>query len=212
MDTPTVKNKWIEVYFGLFGPCLTYHTSGYDDDNARLVISLIFCQIYLSLPWKHHVRHENIHDLYATYGFYSASEPDRLLFVWGLKYKMLLMPWSKVVVERSLLDREGRPVWLGDDVDTFDNIEAEVEELPSHYLHEFSCRFDITYFIVKQVTRPKLFRNTNLFSKTSYEIHTHFDKPFNGYSTMSFNTTQLSAIESQIELEMMMRSEFYTDF
>ena len=167
----------------------------------------------MTLPWKHHVRHENIHDLYATYGFYSASEPDRLIFIWGLTYKMVLMPWSKVIVERSLLDREGGPVCLGDEVDTFDNIEAEVEEFPSNYLHEYSCRrFDITYFIVKQVTRPKLFRNTNLFSKTSYEIYTHFDKPFNGYTTMSFNTTQLSAIESQIDLQMMMRSEFYTDF
>ena len=122
------------------------------------------------------------------------------------------MPWSKVVVARSLLDREGGPVWLGADVDTFDNIEAEVEEFPSNYLREYNCRFDITYFIVKQVTRPKLFRNMNLFSKTSYEVHAHFDKPFNGYSTMSFNTTQLSAIESQIDLQMMMRSEFYTDF
>ena len=211
MDTPTLKNKWIEVYFGLFGPCLTYHSSGYDDDNTRLVVSLIFCQIYLTLPWKHHSIHENIHDLYATYGFYSASEPDRMIFIWGSKYKMLLMPWAKVIVERSLLDREGGPVWLGDDVDTFDNIQAEVDEVPSHYIHECTNR-DITYFIVKQVTRPRIFKNLNMFNKTSYEVHTHFAKAFNGYNSMVFNISQLMAVETQIELQKMMRDKFYTDF
>ena len=124
---------------------------------------------------------------------------------------MLLMPWAKVIVERSLLDREGGPVWLGDDVDTFDNIQAEVDEFPSHYIHECTNR-DITYFIVKQVTRPRIFKNLNMFNKTYYEVHTHFARGFNGYNSMVFNTSQLVAIESQIELQQMIRSEFYTDF
>ena len=209
MDTPTVKNKWVELYFGLFGPCFTYHTSGYNDDNARLVISLIFCEIYLTLPWKHITSKE--YDMYPMYGFYYASEPARMIFIWGSKYKMLLMPWAKVIVERHLLDREGCLVWLGDSVDTFDNIQAEVDELPSHYIHECTNR-DITYFIVKQVTRPRIFKNLNMFNRTSYEVHTHFAKAFNGYNSMVFNTSQLVAIESQIELQKMMRSEFYTDF
>ena len=70
-DLPLFRCSWLEVYFGLFGPCLTYHTSGYDADNARLVISLIFCQLYIALPWKHTTKHD--YDMYATYGFYSGA-------------------------------------------------------------------------------------------------------------------------------------------
>ena len=38
-DLPLFRCSWLEVYFGLFGPCLTYHTSGYDADMMREVVN-----------------------------------------------------------------------------------------------------------------------------------------------------------------------------
>lgn len=214
MDTPTIKNKWIELYFGLFGPCLTYHTSGYDDDNARLVISLIFCQIYFTLPWKHHSRHESIHDLYATYGFYSASEPARMIFIWGAKHKMMLMPWSKVIVERELLNIHGNPVVCTlDDVATYDVMLEEVMALPSNYFHEAEgYGKNFKYFLARIKTCPRIFRKFKLFGKVSYETYVDLENDFNGYTKFMFNTNNNICVDKQIELQLMIRSEFYTDF
>ena len=213
MDTPTIKNKWIEVYFGLFGPCLTYHTSGYNDDNARLVISLLICQIYFTLPWKHHTKKTN--EYCNTYGFYAASEPARMLFIWGDCYKAVFMPWSKVIIERELLDVHNEPVFCGvfDEVVTYEDMMNEIKEIPSNYLNEaHGYGKDFRYFVAKIKTCPRIFRKRKWFSRTSYECYVDFEKDFNGYTNLVFNMTNNVCVDKQIELQLMMRDQFYMDF
>lgn len=214
MDIPTIKNKWIEVYFGLFGPCLTYHTNRYDDDNAHMVISLIFCQIYLTLPWKHNIKSNADIGFNLTYGFYSSSEPDLMIFVWGMRSKVWFMPWSKVIIKRELLNVHGEPVvCTPDDAVTYESMLKEVMALPSNYFHEaHGYGMDFRYFVARIETCPRLFRRLKLFSKTSYEIYVYFEKDFNGYTNMLFNTETNIALPEQIELQLMMQDQFYMDF
>lgn len=208
-DTPLIKCKWLEIYFGLFGPCLTYHTSGYDDDNARLVISLIFCQLYIVLPWKHATKHD--YDLYATYGFYSACEPDRLIFQWGNIYKMMVMPWVRVIVKRNLLDMHNDIVELQDY--SYEAIMNELNEVRCNYVRSTTgYGYECEYFVVRQITRPKLFQKVAWFDKISYEVNTTFNKAFYGSNGLSFTTNTNIAIPEQIELQMMMKDSTYKDF
>jgi len=208
-DLPLFRCSWLEVYFGLFGPCLTYHTSGYDADNARLVISLIFCQLYIALPWKHNTKHN--YDMYATYGFYSAAEPDRMIFQWGNTYKMLIMPWVRTVVRRNLLDINGDIVVLDDD--SYDSISKEIDELPSNYIKSRHCYgHDCQYYIVRRITRAKIFKNLNWFDKIEYEFNVTFDKPFYGSTMLIFSSSTNLAEAEQIELQMMLKDETYKNF
>lgn len=208
-DLPLFRCSWLEVYFGLFGPCLTYHTSGYDADNARLVISLIFCQLYISLPWKHNTKHD--YDLYATYGFYSAAEPDRMIFQWGNIHKMLIMPWVRTVVRRNLFDINGNIIVLDDD--SYDVISKEIDELPSNYIKSRHCYgYDCQYYIVRRITRPKIFKNLNWFDKISYEFNVTFDKPFHDSTVLIFSSNTNLAEAEQIELQMMLKDETYKNF
>lgn len=212
MDTPTIKCKWLEVYFGLFGPRFTYHTSGYDDENARLVISLLFCHLYITLPWCHKV---NTHDFYAVYGLYSAEEPDRFIWAWGDYYKMILMPWARIVTERMLYSVDDYPADLIRPDETLEDIKVKVDTYPYMYIWSATCYGrEVDYFIIQVTSYPKMFRKLKWFGKTYYTVHVLFDKPFAGYSTMTFNTYSEDTrfIKDQIALTMMMKEEFYTDF
>ena len=138
-------------------------------------------------------------------------EPDRMIFQWGNIHKMLIMPWVRTVVRRNLLDINGDIVVLDDD--SYDSISKELNELPSNYIKSRHCYgYDCQYYVVRRITRPKIFKNLNWFDKISYEFNVAFDKPFYGSTMLSFSSnTNLAEVE-QIELQMMMKDETYKNF
>lgn len=89
-------SKWIE--FGLFGPQITYYKTGYFRPNAQLVISLLFAKLYTTFAWCHAEVNEE-----KVYGFYFESDPSRFLFIWGGYHKNIIMPWSRVVIDREFI-------------------------------------------------------------------------------------------------------------
>ena len=193
-DLPIIRSKWVDVYFGLFGPCLTYHTSGYDDDNARLVLSLILFKLYFTLPWTHKTK--STYEFYATYGFYTANEPDRFIWQWGNTYKRWIMPWTMVCVKM-------RPVDIyGDVIDYPDTL--NINECPDMYLrHDCLHGYEFDYWVGQQTLRPKLFKKLKWFDKTVYEVHVEFKNNVNGHKTLRFTIPENICVLGHIEVHLL---------
>lgn len=195
-DLPIVRSKWVDIYVGLFGPTLTYHTSGYDDDNARLVLSLILFKFYFTLPWCHKTKAR--HDFYSEYGFYTATEPDRIVFRWGDFYKTLYMPWTMVCVKM-------RPVWYdvyGNVIDYPDTL--NINENKELYLrHDCLHGYEFDYWVGQQTLRPKLFKKLKWFDKTVYEVHVEFKNTVNGHKSLRFTIPKNICVLNHIEVHLL---------
>lgn len=195
-DLPIVRSKWVDIYVGLFGPTLTYHTSGYDDDNARLVLSLILFKFYFTLPWYHKTKSN--HDFYSEYGFYTATEPDRIIFRWGDFYKVLYMPWNMVCVKM-------RPVDIyGDVIDYPDTL--NINECPDMYLrHDCLHGYEFDYWVGKKTLRPNGFKKLKWFEKDVYEVHVKFKGDLNGYKELRFTIPQNICVLEHISVHILSR-------
>jgi hypothetical protein len=193
-DLPIVRSKWVDIYVGLFGPTLTYHTSGYDDDKARLVISLFLLKLYITLPWKH--RTKSTYEFYATYGFYTSTEPDRFIFQWGDYYKTIYMPWNMICVKM-------RPVDIyGDVIDYPDTL--KLNECPDIYLkHGCLCGYEFDYWVEKKILRPNIFKKLKCFDKEMYEVHVTFKGDLNGYKELKFTIPQNICVLEHINVHIL---------
>ena len=100
-DKIIFKSNFLEVYFGLFAPCLLYYDNGYVHNN-RIVISLIFFKLYFNIGGS--TKQDSEADIY---GFYFKSDPDAFIFCWNNYYKSILMPWTQVVVKKQLIENVG---------------------------------------------------------------------------------------------------------
>lgn len=183
-DVPILKNKWIEVYFGLFGPYLTYHTNGYDDDNARFVISLFLLKLYITLPWK--TRNKKKYDFYGVYGFYTASEPDRIIFCWDEKVRYFCMPWVFKVKESKYLGEESRLV-----------------DQPFAREHEHKFHGTITYWIERNTVRRAIWGKINWFDKYEFIVYTNLHQKHTN-EMFHFKTKSNICIPEQIDLQLLM--------
>lgn len=186
-DLPIFKNNWIELYFGLFGPCLTYHTNGYNDDNPRLVVSLIFMEIYITLPWK--TKSKKRYDFYGVYGFYTASEPDRIIFCWDEKVKYFCMPWV-VKIKNS---------WYVNEDNTM------ISPKPIEHVYSDKWHGVINYHIEYLTYRRVLWGNISRFDRHEYRVTTDFKLKNGEYLT--FNTNNFVGIPGYIEVLLLVDSE-----
>ena len=125
------RNKSIEVHFGLFGPALSYHTNNYG--SAKFIISLILFKLYIDLPWSHKTK---ISGGYASYGFCSCDDPDRIIFQWGNYYKVWRMPWIKIVCARYLQWANGACERLDKITATYDEIDETVKQSPEIFIQK----------------------------------------------------------------------------
>lgn len=183
-DVPILRNKWIELYFGLFGPCLTYHTNGCNDDNARLVISLIFMEIYITLPWK--IRSKKRYDFYGVYGFYTASEPDRIIFCWDEKVRYFCMPWVVRIKDSWYIDKN----------------ETTTSPKPIMYTYSDKWHGEFNYWIEHVTYRRVIWGNISLFDKYEYRVTT--DYKLNSGEYLNFYTNNRICIPEHIELHLIM--------
>ena len=166
--TDSIK-KWVDIEFGLFGPALSYHTSGLKEDNARFVLSLLLFTLYFTLPFRHKTESTN---KYSIYGVYSDTEPDRLVFQWGKRAWKWIMPWAWVRTGRVLLDNNDQPMTEP----LFDFIRQDCL-----YGHEFM------YHVTKFTYKPYGLKFTNWFSKEMYEVNVTFKMDINGYTGVTFS-------------------------
>jgi hypothetical protein len=209
------SNTKFELHFGLFGPELSYHASRYKEDNARLVISLILFKLYFTLPWNSNKLFT--FEPYATYGFYSDGDPDRIVFIWGHKYKVWLMPWAKVLVGRSMCRANG-DVEYNVGIATVEECKAAAEHNPELYLSTAKYTSDpsneFTYYTTLIKLRPVIFKylNWNWLTSEKYEVYTSLKKSVSGYNKFMFSTDSDICLEHQIDLQIMMRDKNYTDF
>lgn len=198
-DKIILKSNFLEVYFGLFAPCLLYYNNGYVHNN-RIVISLIFFKLYFNIGGANKQDSES-----EIYGFYFKSDPDAFIICWGDYCKTFLMPWINVLINRYLLTTD-------DIILPIDNDCLSLKEL-DEYIHNektealctryYSCngktyRYYVTYII----TRPALFKHIPLFNNDSFEIYTTLDKPIEGKSRFKMNTKYNIAIEKQINSQI----------
>ena len=195
-NVPILKFKWLEIYFGIFGPALTYHTNGYEDDNARLVISLIFIKLYITLPWKGFKDHT--FEMYKEYGFYFTNEPvHQLVWRWGSTYKTICMPWAMVTHKITLLDKNSQPgvVYLYADK-YFDMRDAAMSD-PDKYHRVYNDQFK--YFVEEITLVPLVFRWLKLewFKKIKYSVNVTKDT----YIFMGFTTDNNICLPEQINLQ-----------
>ena len=176
-DLPIIRSKCVEIYVGLFGPALTYHTSGYDGGNARLVVSLILLEFYFTLPWCHKTNPR--HEFYSEYGFYTATEPDRIVFRWGDFYKVLYMPWNRVCIRMRPVDMDG--VVIGGDLLN-----------DSDFVNDCCVRKDclhgygFSYWVSKKTLRPNGLKRLGWFDKDIYGVFVEFDSSLNGTKSLRF--------------------------
>ena len=209
-----IRTKKFEMDLGLFGPELTYHTNDYPGDNARLVISLILFKLYITLPWNSKAKSFTP---YTSYGVYSESDPDRLVFIWGNKVKALYMPWVRVLVSRTLLDVDNNPVSIEKygQIPTYNELTVEIK-FDSKNLNTIRSTkgygYECEYYVTDEETRPLLFKWCKLFSKHSYSVVVWFNPEYNKCTGFTFNTEKNIALDSQINLQIMMRDKHYTDF
>ena len=206
-----MKSEWIN--FGLFGPGLTYHTNKYD--NNRLVISLIFCKLFINLGLNYHT---NKYESYSVYGFYFDSDPDRLVWMWGCYHRVFRMPWAPVIVGRCLCNN-----W-DDNIDndilmSYEDCKKAAADNPNRYMKQGTYfmsaqAYDYDYFITRIKVRPLIFKNRNWkwCTKSSYEVHTNLEKQFHGINELKFNTDVDILIGQQINLQLMTYDKNYTDF
>lgn len=197
------KCNWVD--FGLFGPGLTYHTNKYD--NNRLVISLIFCKLFINLGLNCHY---NKYESYSVYGFYFDSDPSKLTIRWGNYCKVVFMPWTYKTVERYVLDNEDHihdgPFYNDED------LKLTVEDNPNEV---FTTNFSYpihSYYKVLLVERPRVFRRLDWFDKQVYRIYVQFAKDYYGVREFSFDTEHNICVERQIEVQILMLNKEYTDF
>lgn len=186
-DLTVVNSKWIEMYFGLFGPCLTYHTSRYKDDTARLVLSLILIKMYFTLPWSHRT---DTYEKYGVYGFYTDGYPARIVFQWGNFCNVYIMPWEWVCVSSILLDKNGN--LFGEDFDESCGIHGSL------YGYEFD------YYVTKNTYQRKFAKHFgNMCTMEMYGVNVTFDKEVNGCKKLNFLVPYKSLITDQIHLNIL---------
>lgn len=211
-----IRTNKFEMDLGLFGPELSYHTSRYKEDNARLVISLILFKLYFTLPWNSN-KPLAFNLPYETYGFYSDGDPDRMVFIWGHNYKVWLMPWTKVIVGRSMCRANG-VVEHNTGIATVEECKTAVENNPELYLstakYTSNPSNEFTYYTTLIKLRPVIFKhlNWNWLTSEKYEVYTSLEKSVSGYNKFMFTTDTDICLEHQIDLQIIMRDKNYTDF
>jgi hypothetical protein len=206
------RGKRFEFEIGLFGPELKYYTCYQTDDyKGRFVISLILIKLYIGIDSG-----ENNTNKLSAYGFHSASDPDRIVWQWGDYYKAFFMPWNRVIVKRSLVDINDQVIEMPiEDVVTIDDAVAYMNRIPEKYVrHCKGFGYDSDYYVTHIITCPALFKTLNLhwFDKQSFEVITHIKRDDKYTDVVTFNTNYNVALESQIDLQLMIRNGHVTDF
>ena len=206
------RGKRFEFEIGLFGPELKYYTCYQNDDyKGRFVISLILIKLYIGIGSG-----ENNTNKLSVYGFHSASDPDRIIWQWDDYYKAFFMPWNRVVVKRSLVDIDDNVIEVPiDDVITIDTAVLCMNGTPEKYVRHYKgFGYDTDYYITHIITCPALFKTLNLhwFDKQSFEVITYIKHDDKYTDVVTFNTNYNIALESQIDLQLMIRNGHVTDF
>lgn len=198
-DIPVLNTKWLEIYFGLFGPAITYHTTGYDDDNARLVISLIIFKLYITLPWKG--KQADPFEMYAEYGFYCTNEPvHQFVWRWGTYYKTIPMPWAMVTKSISLLDNtpEYNVIKTYSYKDSLGDLHSNV----AANLDKCLCTYDnhFNYYVERIVLVPLICKwlNVEWFKKIRYSV----TLMKGSFCYMSFTTDIGICFPEQIDVQL----------
>lgn len=208
-DLPILKSKWFELYFGLFGPQLTYHTNGYNDDNARIVISFIILKLYITCPW--HDNRSTMYDLYGEYGFYFTNEPiPACVWRWGSTYKVFYMPWVRVTKELSLYNTNLEV----DIVEDFKNIKfrdfhSTVIANPDKYLFKYQRHGEKYYYIEGNTSVPLW---CNWINKLWFKKKVYFVTVFTNESRTEyfrFKTDTLICLPEQIDVQFAAREKDY---
>lgn len=200
-DKLIFKSNFLEVYFGLFAPCLMIYKNGYSNDN-RLTLSLILFKIYLTLN-----KYKKDTNKVTMYGFYFKSDPASFIFIWNEYNKSIIMPWCNVLIKRQLLTsndiillKDNECLSLGDIKELMkDN---EISELCTrHYKYN---DIDYKYYVTYIVKCPVIFKKLKWFSTSSFEIYTTLSKPLKNHSFTRFKTgTKYNiAIPHQINIEI----------
>ena len=187
------------IEFGLFGPGLTYHTNKHD--KHRLVISLIFCKIYIGLPFD---CHRNDIENYSVYGFYFDDDPDKLTLCWKNYRKVITMPWVDVVLQRYLLDRSG--LGSGNGHMSIELCKAVAMTAPTRFFRTTSNAYlpEIRYYVTAVFCKAKMFKNWEVMPyKPAYDVTIIFDKPYYGYTELTFSTKTDVALNEQIAVQLL---------
>jgi hypothetical protein len=206
------RGKRFEFEIGLFGPELKYYTCHIGDEySGRLVISLFLIKLYIGLG-----NGENNKSPLTAYGFHSVSNPDRIIWQWHNYYKAIFMPWNRVVIKRSLVDIDNRIIEASiEDATTIIEAVAYMKRAPEKYVrHCEGFGYEGDYYVTHIITCPALFKMLNLhwFDKQSFEVITHVKHDDKYTDIVTFNTDYNIALESQIDLQLMIRNNHISDF
>ena len=211
-----MKNKWID--FGWFGPCLTFNTNNDPEEPNRLVVSLFICKLYITIPKRKKTYKKPVPVEYKVYGLDSGSDPDRLVWMWGDYHRVVRMPWTPVIVSRSLCNNWDNNI-DNDILMSYEDCKKTVNDNPNRYMKQGTYfmsgqAYDYDYFITCIKLRPLIFKNRNWkwCTKSSYEVHTNLEKQFHGINELKFNTDVDILIGQQINLQLMTYDKNYTDF
>ena len=190
-----LRNTRLDIELGVFGPALSYHTSWFKHDNARLVISLIFIKLYLTLPWTHY---STTYEQIGIYGFYSEQDPARIIFYWGDFVWRWIMPWEWMCTKRVLIDDSNNPLYpiINDD---------EISDVCIQHNCLYGYEFD--FYITRNTYRPNCTKKWDWFEKQMYEVNVTFKNKLNGHKRLRFVTPQNILILDQIGLYILAEEE-----
>ena len=200
-DKLIFKSNFLEVYFGLFAPCLLYYNNGYVHNN-RIVISLIFFKLYFNIGCS------NKQDSEAKiYGFYFKSNPDAFIFCWNTYSKSWLMPWTKVLIKRQLLTSNDIILLKDNECLSLSDIkelmkDKELAELCTRYYKYNDIEYK--YYMTHIIKRPIIFKRFKLFDSESFEIYTTLLQPLKQHTFTRFkmSTNYNIAIPHQINVQI----------
>ncbi len=102
------KNKWLDLSLGYYLPSFKICPEFYFDGRTTIIISFLFFQLFITLPFGSGKSDESE---WRQYGFYCYGEGrwnfESLCICFGHKTKFFYMPWSYDWIRTSTLKKDG---------------------------------------------------------------------------------------------------------
>jgi hypothetical protein len=127
------------------------------------------------------------------------------------------MPWVEVVLQRYLLNKDN--IGSGNGHMNIELCKATAMAAPTRFLRTTSNAYlsEVRYYVTAVFLKAKMFRNWEIMPyKPAYEVTIIFDKPYYGYTELTFSTKTDVALNEQIAVQLlaiqMNRDKNYKDF
>ena len=125
----------------------------------------------------------------GIYGFYTAQEPDRIIFSWGEQPRYFCMPWTLKVVKSEYIGEESKLV-----------------DRPYTRKHTNVFYGEIDYWVKRNTLRRVIWGKIEWFDRYEFIVYTNI-KPTDSNQTFTFSTDSNVCIPEQIDLQLLMFDE-----